>query len=173
MKEQTRKYPEIGEVFELTLDGDAPENQPLAIAREAPGFSEGDWRHIGKTIKGIQTRKFMLNRLDEDCYDLDELRQKLAARGKTPEGQWLKAFKAKYPYPDRDGPVGAKAIVGVADPSWVSPNGIVFLPCVRTDDGCLSLISTPSVFLEGERWLVEVEEPTQQANQSADEAKQQ
>ncbi len=47
-------YPEVGEIFELTLDG--AENQPLdMVARD--GYT-GEWKHQGPAVTGKQTRRF-------------------------------------------------------------------------------------------------------------------
>lgn len=123
-------YPADGEVFELTLDADAPENQPLEMVRRFGYNPEGwQWQYTSKKVlSGKQTRRFKLVAVGY-CRDLKEVRQKLATHGEIPEGQWIMAFKAAYPQPDGKGPVG------VADPSWVFPDGDVYFPYVGTDGG--------------------------------------
>ena len=117
-------YPATGEIFELTLDGDDSENQPLEMVRR-DGYS-GNWKHKGLVVKGRQTKRFKLVQVGY-CRNLDEVRQKLAAHGEIPEGQWREAFKASYPNHDGLGPVG------IADPSWVNPNDNAYFPCVDSD----------------------------------------
>ena len=48
-----------GEVFEMTLNGDAPENQPLEMVRR-DGYT-GRWTHNGPKVSGRQTRRFKLD----------------------------------------------------------------------------------------------------------------
>jgi hypothetical protein len=107
----TRAYPAIGEVFELTLDGGAPENQPFQIVKDC-GYT-GTWRHNGRTVKGKQTRRFKLAQAGYQP-NLDGVKSALPASGSV-EGQWIKAFKVAYPQPDGNGPIG------VADASWIRP----------------------------------------------------
>lgn len=52
-------YPADGEIFELTLDGDAPENQPLEMVSRF-GYAPVGWRHNGPKVSGKQTRRFKL-----------------------------------------------------------------------------------------------------------------
>lgn len=140
-------YPAVGEVFDLTLDGDAPEHQPLEMVRR-DGYT-GKWEHRGPVVKGKQARRFKLVQIGY-CPSFDEVRRKLATEhGKIPEGQWREAFKAAYPKADGNGPVG------VADSSWVNPNGNANFPYVNTD-GNSNFNWTDDDFNENWRWLVEV-----------------
>lgn len=120
-------YPAVGEVFELTLDGDAPENQPLQIVKDC-GYA-GKWRHNGRTVKGKQTRRFKFAQAGYQP-NLDGVKATLPASGSV-EGQWIKAFKAVYSRPDGNGPIG------IADASWVSPGGGARFPFVDTGGGLL------------------------------------
>lgn len=112
--------PAVGEAFELTLDGDAPENQPLQIVRDC-GYT-GKWRHNGRTVQGKQTRRFKLAQVGYQP-NLDGVKSAFPTSGSV-EGQWIKAFKAAYPQPDGNGPIG------IADASWVYPNGGAGFPIV-------------------------------------------
>ena len=122
------QYPADVVEFELTLDFDAPENQPLEMVR-LDGYNPEGWKFTGKKLSGIQIRRFKLVRVGH-CLNLDEVRLKLAQYGReVPEGQWRQAFKAAYPNPDGNGPIG------FADPSWVSPLGRASFPFVDSVGG--------------------------------------
>ncbi|OGH68918.1 MAG: hypothetical protein A3J66_02130 [Candidatus Magasanikbacteria bacterium RIFCSPHIGHO2_02_FULL_47_14] len=139
-------YPALDEIFELTLDGDAPENRPLEMVR-ADGYDEPEkWKHTGLTVTGQQTRRGKLV-LVGYCDSFDEVKAKLAAQGTIPEGQWREAFKARYPTLD------GKGSIGVADASWASPHGGASFPYV--DSFGFSLFdSADGGFDERWRWLV-------------------
>lgn len=139
-------YPAIGEVFELTLDGDAPENQPLQIVRDC-GYT-GKWRHNGRTVKGKQTRRFKLAQAGYQP-NLAGVKSALTRSGSV-EGQWIKAFKAAYPQPDGNGPVG------IVDSSWFRPYDDAFFPIVVTD-GTLRFRWTGRDHYAIWRWLVPAE----------------
>ena len=141
-----RVYPADGVEFELALDFDAPENDPIAMVRQDGYGSPEKWRFTGQKLSGVQTRRFKLERVGA-CGNLDEVRQKLAQYGEIPEGQWRQAFKVAYPQSDGNGPIG------FADPSWVGPDGDVDFPCVGSDGG--SLFDWAVIGLgEYWRWLV-------------------
>ncbi len=139
-------YPAVGEVFELTLDGDAPENQPLQIVKDC-GYT-GKWRHNGCTVKGKQTRRFKLAQAGYQL-NLDGVKAALPASGSV-EGQWIKAFKAAYPQPDGNGPIG------IADASWANPNSLADFPIVLSV-GDLSFRWTAFGHVASWRWLVPAE----------------
>lgn len=141
-------YPAVGEVFELTFDGDAPENQPLEIVRYFGYNSEG-WKHKGLRVGGKQTCRFKLVQVGY-CPNLEVVQERLKAHGKNPGGQWMKAFKVAYPQPDGNGPVG------VADSSWAHPNGDALFPIVLTD-GDLYFVWAGIFQAASWRWLVAVE----------------
>lgn len=123
-----RTYPADGVEFDLTLDFDAPEADPIEMVRRDGYNSPEQWQFTGKKVSGVQTRRFKLVRVGP-CQNLDEVRQNLAQYGDVPEGQWREAFKAAYSRPDGNGPIG------FADPSWVRPDGFVFFPYVDSDGG--------------------------------------
>jgi hypothetical protein len=141
-----KPYPNIDEEFELTLDGNDPRNQPLAMVSGDVHDSEKDWRHDGPTVTGNQTRKFRLVQVGY-CSHWDELRQKLRDKGTIPEGQWRQAFLQAFPGHDGQGPVG------VADASWVHPYGAASFPCVASD-GNPGFGWAVCDFDGGWRWLV-------------------
>ncbi len=121
-----KTYPQVGEVIELTLNGDDPKNVPLGMVRDFGYYSDG-WKHKGKTVTGTQTRRFMLVKVGYQS-NLAEARKALeTAHGPTPEGQWLQAFRAEYPTPDGNGPVG------IADSAWAGPRGYADFPFVGSN----------------------------------------
>lgn len=141
-------YPQVGEVFELTFDGDAPENQPLEIVRYF-GYNPEGWKHKGLRVGGKQTCRFKLVQVGY-CRNLDEVKERLKKYGKIPGGQWLKAFKMAYPQPDGNGPIG------VADSSWVNPDGLARFPVVGSG-GDLRFGWAGVARGDRWRWLVAVE----------------
>ena len=129
LKSAISNYPAKGEVFEPTLDGDAPENVPIHAMVAGEGYNSKGWQFNGTRVAGKQTRRFKLVSVGY-CRNLDEVRQKLARYdGKVAEGQWRQSFKAAYPKPDGKGPIG------FADPSWFSPDGYAYFPYVGTGGG--------------------------------------
>lgn len=123
--EERESYPPEGRVFELTLDGDATEIQPLEMVCRYKLYSpdkEG-WHHSGPVVKGVQSRKFKLVRIGI-CEGLNHVQEKLVSYGYVLfEGQWLEAFRARYK-PNGRNPVG------VADASWTNSAGGRFFPYV-------------------------------------------
>jgi hypothetical protein len=139
-----RPYPEVGEVFELTLDGDAPENQPLEMVRR-DGYDPVGWQHQGLVFRGRHTQYFELVNIGY-CHDLYEVQFKLAPLREIQGGQWREAFKTIYP--DSDG----KGSVGFADASWRNPNGNFFFPFVNRD-GYSGFDYVLNHFNDDWRWL--------------------
>lgn len=144
-------YPAVGEVFELTLDGDASENNPIEMVRR-DGYRPEDWRHKGEKVAGEQTRRFMLVSVGY-CH-FGELVRRLVKHGTIPGGQWREALKAAYKS-DRKGPVG------IADASWMClfdrPFGRTGFPSVHENDCSYFDWAYPNFgFDDGWRWLVEV-----------------
>ena len=145
------EYPKEGEAFELTLDGDAPENAPLEVVRSF-GYDPTGWSHNGPTVTGKQTRQFMLVGIGYQP-NLAAAKSALEAKyGPTPEGQWMKAFKDAYPEANGVNPVG------VADASWVLPNGCAYFPFVSSG-GKPYFRWTVSYLVEGWLWLVPAPAP--------------
>lgn len=113
-------YPAEREVFELTLDGDDPNNDPIVMAQR-DGY---EFTHVGKKVVGVQTGRFMLVRSGYRPY-FDELRQSIETFGAIPEGQWREAFKAKFPHPH-----GKQRPVAVADASWRGSADTAYYPWI-------------------------------------------
>ena len=140
-------YPPVGEVFELTLDGDAPENEPLEMVNEF-GFNPSGWQYIGAAVSGRETRRFQFVQVGY-CSTVERVKDKIGPYGKVPAGQWINAFKAAYPEPDGQGPVG------FADASWVSADGRANFPYVASV-GFLHFNYGGHVRGEDWRWFVQV-----------------
>ncbi|MBI4118766.1 MAG: hypothetical protein HY452_00705 [Parcubacteria group bacterium] len=141
------QYPDDGVEFELTLNFDAPEADPIGMVR-GDGYGEPEkWRFTGAKLYGIHTKRFKLVRVGY-CCGPDEVRERIAGYGPIPEGQWREAFKAAFPKPDGNGPVG------FAGSSWVYPNGYAGFPIVYSD-GLSCFFRWADGGLGGDwRWLV-------------------
>lgn len=145
-----RHMPRDGEVFELTLDGNAAENQPLEMLR-LDGFDPPlDSGHNGPIVVGKQTRhfKFVTVGYQTNRY---ELYYALIRHGKTPEGQWREAWKKKFE-------IDGKHPRGVADFSWIMKLGRACYPCcpvVRWDGISCYLTDEDLHKYHGLRWLIE------------------
>jgi len=135
-------YPKIGEVFELTLDGNDPNVQPLAMVKNY-GYNPEGWKHDGKTVEGQQTQKF---KLVQKGGSWDEIGKEV---GNDLEGQWLEAFRKAYPESNGKHPVG------VHDASWVVPYGSAYFPYVGRDGGP-GFLWSGHVFSVSWLWLVPV-----------------
>lgn len=140
----TPTYPADGEIFELTLDGDLPENQPLEMVWRIGYDKTEEWRFNGARVTGIQTRRFKLVSIGY-CASFEEVKRKLKPHGKIPEGQWREPFRARY-----------KGYIGIADASWASPSGSAVFPSVNTR-GYSNFHYADGEFSDSWRWLVEVE----------------
>lgn len=140
-------YPAIGEVFQLTLCGDEPENDPLQMVRDA-GYNSKGWLHTGIRCGGRQRRRFMLVGPGKELW-FDEIKIFLGANYAIPNGQWLRAFKDKYPQHDGNSPVA------VADAAWVNPLTEKFFPVIGSD-GVIRFASVEDSRGFECRWLVEV-----------------
>jgi len=117
----------VGKVFKLKLNGDAPENQPLEMVRAAYGWSEG-WEYCGTPVKGIQTGEFKLVEVDR-CEDLDEVIRRISAPGITPSGQWLNAIAQGFSF----WKIKRLSPIGIPDPSWIPPHGTPHFPFISTN----------------------------------------
>ncbi len=147
-------FPALGEVFELTLDGSAPENDPIDMVRRSGEVEFEKWKHVGnRRVNGVQTRRFKLVAIGScDHYNLAEAI--LKEHGRIPEGQWHEALIAKFQ--DADG----KGTVGIADDSWRDQYNDFFFPCIRANDGptCVLFFDWAfGGFNNHWRWLVEVD----------------
>ena len=139
---KTATYPEVGQVFELMLTEDQLDGIDMV---KNFGYNPDGWRYTGQQPTP-ETGKFKLVQVGF-CNNLQEVAQKLKEHGDIPAGQWLQAFNAVYPKPDGNGPIG------VADNSWVDPDGSLGFPCMRSDGGAVFYWAD---FGLGEvwRWLV-------------------
>ncbi|MFZ0296703.1 MAG: hypothetical protein WAL52_24030 [Candidatus Sulfotelmatobacter sp.] len=146
--ETDRAYPRVGEVFELALDGAAPENQPLEMV-ESFGYNPAGWSHNGPTVSGQKTRRFKLVQVGY-CSNMEKVKVKVGTEGAFPEGQWINAFKAAFPEPDGQGPVG------IPDASWIDSGGRANYPYILAF-GLMQFNYAGHIRIEDWRWLVAVE----------------
>ncbi len=109
-----------GVEFEMTLDGGAPENQPLEMVRR-DGYS-GKCKHGGPTVNGIQTQRFKWVAVGYQP-SFDAVLSALAPHGEIPEGQWREVVKQMF---EPDG----EHLRGIVDPSWTLPDGHARFPYV-------------------------------------------
>lgn len=146
-------YPNIDEVFELTLDGSDPNVQPLAIIKKHGYGIYKKWKHTGKIVIGRETRKFKLIDLDF-CANWGEIKNKFMKYlndypgAVIPESQWLVAFTSNYREYDYNGPIG------IADASYTDDVGNANFLCVW--HGSLFFVDDVHVSHQKWRWLVEV-----------------
>lgn len=141
----------ISKIFELTLDGDDPINDPMEMIR-SNGFDPDAWKFKGKRVVGKQTRKFRMACVGA-CRNVDEVREQLNRCGEIPEGQWREAFMVAG-CPEVDGPWH----IGFADPSWEDSSGFDNIPCIFPCRGHDFLRVHYATFNNYWRWLVEVKE---------------
>ena len=145
-QEMVHVYPAVGEIFELTLNGDDFTNDPIEMVRRCgyDGFER--WQFEGECVVGTQSRPFMLVGIG-DQLNFSEVRKALAEYGPFQEGQWREAFMAAYPEPNGKGPMG------VADPSWRGPDGFLYFPYINTG-GRPHFNRASTTFLDCWLWLV-------------------
>jgi len=111
--------PAVGEIFELTIDGGAPWNNPMVMLKVSEG--DANWRFVGRKIIGVQTRRFKLE-IAQECANLKEVLRALDGKGKIPEGQWRMAFAEKYRLEH------LSERLGVPDASWINEHGEAHFP---------------------------------------------
>lgn len=163
--------PQIGEVFELTLDGDDEKNAPERLARYA---KVGHLMYYdGSRISGVHTRQFTLVRANggflDGCRDLKQVRETLTQHGRVPECQWIWAFHRKFSLPDETYlGISPNARIGFANDGWilsVSSNRwatgframpFIGAPYFSTESARLSLDRPPDDFPPAWSWFVEV-----------------
>jgi hypothetical protein len=112
--------PAVGEIFDLEIDGNAPEVDPLNMVlfnADVSCTTGRGWRFEGKSVKGKQTSRFMLVEPDDHSCRLPQLKKTLRERGRIPEGQWLVAFMEKYQAPICRFEEGY--CIAIADDSWI------------------------------------------------------
>lgn len=154
-------YPMDDEIFELTLDGDAPANQPLEmiknyLVRQKEYYSIKGAEHRGFVVRGCKISRFKLVRVGY-CSTFAGVHNKLVTHGKIPEGQWAMALMAAYPWTDY-----FRGAIGIADASWNIPFGGSFFPSINGFDGELFFESVHTdIFIDFDehwRWLVKEKE---------------
>ena len=144
----SRPYPTVGEVFELTLNGNDPTIDPVEMVRR-DGYNDPErWRFTGARIAGEQARRFKLVEIGYQP-NFDAVCSALKQHGEIPGGQWREVFKAAFGKPDGKGPIG------FADPSWGDPHGSVGFPCVYAG-GASVFRWADHDFHDDWRWLVGV-----------------
>ena len=136
-----------------------PDNVPFELAIPEPftglqmvrrfGYDPTGWKFNGTEIAASQKKKFMLVSIGYQP-NFEAVKIALAKYGSTPPGQWLDAFKKAFPTPDGKGPIG------VADSSWVDPDGDAGFPSVDSG-GDADFSWTGDGFIAGWRWLVEAQ----------------
>ncbi|MFA5736839.1 MAG: hypothetical protein WCX70_00530 [Candidatus Paceibacterota bacterium] len=139
----------VNEIFELTIDGNIPENTPEGMIKNCKycGFELEKWSHEGPTITGKKTKKFKLTQIGQQ-HDWTTTKTLLRNKnGPTPEGQWLKAFKEAYPKSDYKGPIV------VADASWIGLLDGKYFPYL-SEGGLLVFSWVGASFGDRWRWLV-------------------
>ena len=141
----TPQYPNLGEVFKLTIDYSHPNVQPLTMVKNY-GYDPAGWRYTGKTATGVVISKFQLVSVGL-CGNWRDLGGKLAAYGKNPGGLWIQAFKDAYPKPD------GRGRVGIFDASWMNQGHFECFPCIYSS-GDLYFSQVIRKFNKHWRWLV-------------------
>lgn len=146
-------YPAVGEVFELTLDGDALETEPMEMVLRDRNFQPDKWKYRGERVFGNQTRQFRLIRLPSSSRNLMDVRFKLRPYGKTPKGQWREALRVAYSVPSHDDE--SNEVISIADDSWVNHHGLPCFPWIRKDGSSGFMWS--GLFLDDSLlWLVDI-----------------
>lgn len=140
--------PAVGEVFEMTIDGGAPWNNPVAMLR-ADGYAP-DWQFVGREITGVQTRRFKLETV-QGCSNLKEILEVLAGKGKAPEGQWRVPFSEKYKLNN----LGEQ--LGVSDASWINEYGEAHFPFLTNLQSGFHWAEDIRRGGKGWLWLIEIE----------------
>lgn len=141
-------YPPVGEVFELTLDGDDPANDPIEMVRQDGHGESQKWEFRGRRVVGVQIRHFKLVQIGYQP-NFEAVLRELGMHGTIPEGQWREAFKVNY---ETDG----KGPVGIADSFWVDPDGDANFPYVSTVGRSLFYWTARAFDDVCWRWLVAV-----------------
>lgn len=139
-------FPKVGEVFELTT---SEEITGLGLVADF-GYTPDRWRSTAVTVPAGTTRKFKLIAVGRQP-DLDAVTLACKAQGgKSTNGCWMKVFDNTFGHSRRNS-------VGVADPSWVHPNGNARFPMVHRS-GDRDFLYAGGFRFESWLWLVEVVE---------------
>lgn len=152
-----RVLPGPSESFELTLDADNPQNQPLALILSCRSVVPvGHYKYEGPVIKGVMTRSFRFVEV-EGSNTVQGLREAISVYGRIPEMQWCGALKGHFPKGVRSlsiadfsvtNPLGDSEFptFSLPEPKWFFPGGLNF----SWSNWALGTNT-------GWKWLVEVE----------------
>lgn len=146
---QIKTWPIEGMAFPLTLDLRTfhPRELPERFGYPNPEAWQYVRREKGSRKSTPRTRMFRMVRVSGRDVSFSAVRKILHARGRNPKGEWLEAFRMTYPTHGYHDPVG------VADSSWINPEGHATFPCyVDTRPYLLPLTLTGKEWL----WLIEV-----------------
>ncbi len=143
------RWPKPGEVFELTLDADALGNQPFVMVHD-DSYVNLDWRHDGRRLSGLQVGRFKFVQVGYQP-NWAGVQNELLKFGKIPCGQWRQALKARFAF-------APNCPVGVADASWVYPEGKTSFPIIRPDGSSGFIWTDNHEFNEEWFWLIETDE---------------
>ncbi len=136
-------YHSDNEEFDLTL---VPISAVQMVASGGYGNVE-DWRFTGTELHEPVTCCFKWVGVDS-CSNLNEVQERLMIHGDIPKGQWREALIERF-NPDNEHPRG------IADPSWVNPNGERVFPCITRLGDPFFNVGDVSLY-QFWRWLVEV-----------------
>ena len=140
--------PNVGQIFRLIINGSEKESQPITMVDSWDHYHAPKpvgWNYVGKEIRGEQIASFKLVQVGY-CDKWEDLKGRLSAYGRTPEGQWIEVFRQTFP--KRPG------LIGVADDTWVDPDGNRHFPFIGFLPGKLSFGGTEGIISGTWVWLV-------------------
>lgn len=141
-----KQCPKVGERFTLTLKANEANNTPLGIVKEW-GYSKRGWKHRGEVLTGEQTKEFMLVEVGYQS-NIDAVKRAIEMLYGIPpkqhKGQWKQAYLAEYE-------PNSTNHIGIADNSWVTPDGNHVFPCLLADGR--SRFSWSGHDFDKEEWL--------------------
>jgi hypothetical protein len=133
-------WPRPGDVFEVTLDADAPGADPTKMC---------DLRFVGRRLGGVLTKRFTLVDIGAR-KDWGAVISELEKHGALPSGQWRQALSVRFL-----GEPGYQ--IGIPDDSWRSRSRDDWSYFMMINGfGSPSWMSTCTSFGAGWLWLVEV-----------------
>jgi hypothetical protein len=139
--------PNVGEAFQMTLNGEDPTNNPIAMIRSDGYYDQ--WSYIGQKITGVVTAHFKL--ISAKNVWVVEIIEEIKQHGKIPSGQWRQAFTKQFPEWR-----SAYKYIGFPDCSWKNDeNDTKLFPYLGKHGGsglARSISSADSDWL----WLVEI-----------------
>lgn len=159
------RFPRVGEPFELS----SYSFDPLELVEQE--HSPEEWRHEGVVLDIPQIRVFRFLVAPEEARTFAAATAHIADQQcSSPEGQWLRAIKHKYPVPpeykadlyldhnpEHNMELIGKLVICIADPSLISPEGDTYFPCLDARGGSWEegVIGTYSLLDPGVLWVVE------------------